>query len=461
MAFFSAKHLGAGQYYLMTIRDKDGKPFDGSGTYRLTVPANAPVKLYWSATVYDRATHALIREPAAVKPLIAARRACRRTPTARWTSISAPRRRRARSRTGCRPARMESSRCCSASTARRSRSSTRRGCCRISRRSQRRRTVTMMKATCSSRPIALCRTIVGGARPQVPTATPSRSPSTTSSAPNPTCTWRNQSSKAASAKLEHRREPASDRQPDRHPAQPRHALFVGGVRPRCGAGDDHAARRRASASCRCRSSTRTTIRPQSYYGAGSHTLTQEEGRHALRHGRGIRTLVDPADPEGCRAGPRAAGRDQGRASQAVRQVRSAELGSGQPEEGARRAAGARHDDDRLQDTRSAPKDQVDPVSASDRHGRRLGRQSRQGRDLSQRHACQERRQRPSTSSTSRTCRSMASGRSASTTPRAIIEKNPYNAYSLNNITAKKSADGSVDDPVRRLRRQDSRTACRS
>jgi hypothetical protein len=61
MAFFSAKHLGAGQYYLMTIRDKDHKPFEGNATYRLNVPANAPVKLYWSATVYDRATHALIR----------------------------------------------------------------------------------------------------------------------------------------------------------------------------------------------------------------------------------------------------------------------------------------------------------------------------------------------------------------------------------------------------------------
>ena len=62
LAFFSAKHLGTGQYYLMTIVDKDGQPFDGASTYRLTVPPNAPVKLYWSATVYDRATHALIRE---------------------------------------------------------------------------------------------------------------------------------------------------------------------------------------------------------------------------------------------------------------------------------------------------------------------------------------------------------------------------------------------------------------
>lgn len=61
MAYFSAKHIGAGQYYLMTIVDKADKPFDGGRTYRLNVPANAPVRLYWSATVYDRATHALIR----------------------------------------------------------------------------------------------------------------------------------------------------------------------------------------------------------------------------------------------------------------------------------------------------------------------------------------------------------------------------------------------------------------
>jgi hypothetical protein len=60
-AFFSAKHLGAGQYYLMTIKDKSGAPFNGSNTYRLNVPAKAPVRQYWSATVYDRATHAFIR----------------------------------------------------------------------------------------------------------------------------------------------------------------------------------------------------------------------------------------------------------------------------------------------------------------------------------------------------------------------------------------------------------------
>ena len=61
MGFFSPKHLGAGQFCLMTITDKEGKDFDGGSTYRLNVPANAPITQYWSATAYDRATHALIR----------------------------------------------------------------------------------------------------------------------------------------------------------------------------------------------------------------------------------------------------------------------------------------------------------------------------------------------------------------------------------------------------------------
>jgi len=61
-AYFSAKHLGDGQFYLMTIKDKDGNRIDGGKTYRLHVPPNPPVRLYWSATVYDRATHALIRD---------------------------------------------------------------------------------------------------------------------------------------------------------------------------------------------------------------------------------------------------------------------------------------------------------------------------------------------------------------------------------------------------------------
>jgi hypothetical protein len=61
-AFFTPKHMGEGQFYLLTVKDKDGEKLNGAHTYRLRVPANAPVKLYWSATAYDRATHALIRD---------------------------------------------------------------------------------------------------------------------------------------------------------------------------------------------------------------------------------------------------------------------------------------------------------------------------------------------------------------------------------------------------------------
>lgn len=60
-AFSSVKKLGTGQFYLVALRDGTGVPFDGASTYRLRVPANAPVRLYWSATVYDRSTHTLIQ----------------------------------------------------------------------------------------------------------------------------------------------------------------------------------------------------------------------------------------------------------------------------------------------------------------------------------------------------------------------------------------------------------------
>jgi hypothetical protein len=60
-AYIGIKRLGAGQFYLISIKDKDGDNYDGGKTYRLTVPANAPVEQYWSVTAYDRQTHALIR----------------------------------------------------------------------------------------------------------------------------------------------------------------------------------------------------------------------------------------------------------------------------------------------------------------------------------------------------------------------------------------------------------------
>jgi hypothetical protein len=61
LGFTGIKRLGTAQFYLMAARDKDGGAFDGSGLYRLTVPPNPPVKQYWSVTVYDRETHALVK----------------------------------------------------------------------------------------------------------------------------------------------------------------------------------------------------------------------------------------------------------------------------------------------------------------------------------------------------------------------------------------------------------------
>lgn len=61
LGFTGVKRLGTAQFYLLTNKDKDGRVFDGKASYRLNVPANAPVKQYWSVTVYDRETHALVR----------------------------------------------------------------------------------------------------------------------------------------------------------------------------------------------------------------------------------------------------------------------------------------------------------------------------------------------------------------------------------------------------------------
>ena len=59
-AYVGIKRLGVGQFYLISINDKDGQSFDGSKSYRLRVLPNVPVEQYWSVTVYDRQTHALV-----------------------------------------------------------------------------------------------------------------------------------------------------------------------------------------------------------------------------------------------------------------------------------------------------------------------------------------------------------------------------------------------------------------
>lgn len=45
--------VGAGQVYLESQKDSAGAWLDGGKSYKLTVPANAPVAQFWSFTVYD------------------------------------------------------------------------------------------------------------------------------------------------------------------------------------------------------------------------------------------------------------------------------------------------------------------------------------------------------------------------------------------------------------------------
>ncbi|MBY5406604.1 DUF1254 domain-containing protein [Rhizobium leguminosarum] len=61
MGYVGIKRLGTAQTYLIASKDGNGHEFDGKSSYRLHVPPNVPVDLYWSVTVYDRRTHALVR----------------------------------------------------------------------------------------------------------------------------------------------------------------------------------------------------------------------------------------------------------------------------------------------------------------------------------------------------------------------------------------------------------------
>lgn len=51
---------GAGTAYLTAIRDNDGTYLSGDRTYRLRVPANAPVQRFWAVTAYDPETRSLL-----------------------------------------------------------------------------------------------------------------------------------------------------------------------------------------------------------------------------------------------------------------------------------------------------------------------------------------------------------------------------------------------------------------
>jgi hypothetical protein len=55
------KIVGAGSQYAWTERDKNGEFLDGAQNYMLTIPANPPVKDFWSVVVYDPQTRSQLQ----------------------------------------------------------------------------------------------------------------------------------------------------------------------------------------------------------------------------------------------------------------------------------------------------------------------------------------------------------------------------------------------------------------
>jgi hypothetical protein len=55
------KIIGKGSKYAAAYLDAEGNPFDGSKTYRVHVPPDVPAKDFWSFTLYDNQTRAMLQ----------------------------------------------------------------------------------------------------------------------------------------------------------------------------------------------------------------------------------------------------------------------------------------------------------------------------------------------------------------------------------------------------------------
>jgi hypothetical protein len=57
----TSKMVGKGSQYAMAYTDTDGNTLDGSQTYRVHLPPNVPAKDFWSFTLYDNQTRAMLQ----------------------------------------------------------------------------------------------------------------------------------------------------------------------------------------------------------------------------------------------------------------------------------------------------------------------------------------------------------------------------------------------------------------
>lgn len=55
------KIVGAGSQYAAAFMDADGNALDGSKTYKIHLPPNVPAKDFWSFTIYDNQTRAMLQ----------------------------------------------------------------------------------------------------------------------------------------------------------------------------------------------------------------------------------------------------------------------------------------------------------------------------------------------------------------------------------------------------------------
>jgi hypothetical protein len=57
------RRVGVGSIYFLAARDATGAFLDGGKSYKLTVPAPVPAKLFWSVTAYDARTRSQVKTP--------------------------------------------------------------------------------------------------------------------------------------------------------------------------------------------------------------------------------------------------------------------------------------------------------------------------------------------------------------------------------------------------------------
>ena len=57
----AAKMVGTGSQYTGAMVDSEGRALDGGYTYRLRIPADVPVKDFWSLVLYDNQTRSMLQ----------------------------------------------------------------------------------------------------------------------------------------------------------------------------------------------------------------------------------------------------------------------------------------------------------------------------------------------------------------------------------------------------------------